>query len=355
MNLPVPITVSIVLIVIGLLGVALGFGAKSSYVDIETDKPISNRRKIFLAVGISLFIGGLAWIITEGIKASSKSFDPSASVLQVNLVGISFMAGDWNPRMVDLRTAASEGIHAEPDISLKLFDVRVAVSENIPADYQAQAEVYANDNEFIGKTSVVPLHAGEVIELGDVIPTSYKHDTIAGNWRVQDNWGELTVLVNVYKKGSEAVVQSTKTQIKLTGPDSKSWLLSPPYASFASIVYQVNDDEKQMMDFRTIDTDGIHVQPEDRLRIWEIWYHTTTDLDTITLVAEAYISEDGFNSETHQQTEEQIFLSGAHNLMASQPFDWTIAPEYTSLVITLSRENGNDYSTVLDRYVIPLK
>ena len=58
--------------------------------------------------------------------------------------------------------------------------------------------------EFIGKTNVVSLAAGTVIQLGDVVPTSYQHDTISGNWRVQGDWGELTVVVNVYKKGNES-------------------------------------------------------------------------------------------------------------------------------------------------------
>ncbi len=220
---------------------------------------------LVIVTGI-LQIGGL---LPTPNKTSANPIPPG-----VSLVSVSFMKDQWNPRMIDLRTAASEGIHAEPGISLELFDVEVSVPDNMPADYQAQVEVYANDDEFIGKTGIVPLEAGKVARLGTVFPTNYKHDTVDNNWRVQDDWGELAILVNVYKKGDEKVAQSTKTHVKFTTPSSKSWLISPPYASFVSIVYQVNDGERTVLDFRAATTYGLDIQAGDRFRIWEIWYHT---------------------------------------------------------------------------------
>jgi hypothetical protein len=308
---------------------------------------------LYLAMIIAGFGIVIAGVLQVGGVLPEKTTSVTPIVPAPALVGISFMTGDWNPRMIDLRTANTEGIHADPSVSLKLFDLQVSVPDSMPAGYVGQAEVYANDDEFIGNTNTAGLEAGKTVVLGEAIPFNYIDQD--GYWKVQKDWSELTVLINVYPPNGEEMVQSSKTHIKFTQPNSKSWMLPPPYASFVSIVYQINNGEERSIDFRTALTDGIQVQSGDRLRLLELWYHTSMDEDTKTLFAESYVGSGEYNSETFHQTEKQVFQAGVHDLMVGKTFEWSITSEFTSLVLTLSTENSIGRSTILDRFVIPIR
>jgi len=71
-NLSTPLIVSLVLIVLGLIWIAIGLGVKSPHVDVQADRPISSRRKIFLVIGICFLAGGVVWAIIEGMKPLEK-------------------------------------------------------------------------------------------------------------------------------------------------------------------------------------------------------------------------------------------------------------------------------------------
>ena len=277
----------------------------------------------------------------------------SSSVPPVRLVGIGYSIWAWNPQQVDLRTAATEGIAVDPDTALGLLDVRVSVPEALNSTYQTQVEVYANDTDFIGKTKMTPLAPG-VVELGDVMPASYVYDTLKNNWRVQAEWSELTIYVNVFDQNSANALGTEKTHIKLSQANGNSWWTSPPYANFVSVTYRVNEGEEQLVDLRRAESTGINIQPGDTLRILEIWYRSWTAEDTVSIFAEAYLTSGGFNSATHLQTAEAVMMPGAHNLLEGQTFEWTVAQGKNSIVFTLSRNDGYYLSTVLDRLIIPL-
>ncbi len=200
--------------------------------------------------GVILLIVAFAWIVVTWYgKKGTVPTQTSSSVPHVYLIGIGYSTWAWNPQQVDLRTAATEGIVAHSDTPLGLLDVRVSVPDALSGTYQTQVEVYANDTDFIGKTKMAPLAPG-VVELGDVMPASYVYDTLKNNWRVQAEWSELTIYVNVFDQNSAKALSTEKTRIKLTQANGNSWWTSPPYANFVSITYQVNDAEKQFMDLR---------------------------------------------------------------------------------------------------------
>jgi hypothetical protein len=265
---------------------------------------------------------------------------------------ISFIAGEWNPRRIDLSTSGQEGIHAEIGLPLKLINLTVYVPDELQYAYNAQAQVYVNDDGLIGRTNMVALVPGAV-SLGDFIPSSYINPSDKTSWLVMDTWNEFTILVYVFKKGETNVFQLMKTVIRLTN-DTNSWYITPPYASLINIVYQVNDGEKAVADLRTLEIKGISTKPGDRLRIWEIWYRTLADDNTKQVYLEAYLSSGSYDSTTLLKTAEFIFDPGVHNLITDTPLDWSMKAGKTSLIMTLSRDEQNVDSIILDRYEIPL-
>ena len=130
----------------------------------------------------------------------------------------------------------------------------------------------------------------------------------------------------------------------------RSWFKTPPYANLVSILFQINDNEQTLLDLRYAPVSGIAVSPGDKLRIYEIWYHALADDETKQLLAEAYLSSGVYDTETHRQTPSTSFKNGSHNLLEDAPFEWDVPEGKDLLIITLSRDNGNQPSIVLDRY-----
>jgi hypothetical protein len=322
-------------------------------------------RKVRLGLqgaGIALVTVGVLWIAVAEIKSSliSRLNRPVYSEMTIStmpagisLAGLAYVSGDWNPRQIDLRTAATAGIYVNPQASFRLMDLQVTVLGEIPStSYQLQAKVFANDEKEIGETKIVDLIPG-LVNLGDVDPTNFQHATISNAWLPQKDWGKLTVVLNIIEKGQDQIIQSTKTDV-LFSDQTRAWFLAPPYANLVAIVYQINDGEKSVMDLRLALVQGIPAKPGDRLRISEIWSHSLAQDSTKILFAEAYLSSGDYDSATHAQTSSVIFEKGVQNLMEGKPFEWTIQDGKKSLIITLSRDNGQEPSIVLDRYEIAL-
>ncbi len=173
------------------------------------------------------------------------------------------MLDAWAPGQIDLRTASTVGIYVDANRSLRFFDIQVSTPDKLDDLYKAQAEAYANDNELIGRTNMIQV--SPLTTDRGIVPVGYQHPTLKGDLGSPARLQELTILVNLYDKIGRNIISTEKTHIKLTQSTNKSWWITPPYAKFVSIIYQVNTGQKISMDFRSIGTDGIDVKPSGRL------------------------------------------------------------------------------------------
>ncbi len=318
------------------------------------------QRRWILGSGLALLAASTLWVLVTEIKtplitrfAQASGSSAAGSPAGISLIGATFLSGDWNPRLLDLRTAASLGLHLSQGVSFKFTDLLVTVPDGTPASYQAQVQTFANDSgRAIGETGTVGLVPG-LVTLGDVIPVSFQHPSVVNAWLPQEDWQELTLVLTVFEKDSGRVVQRTRTHV-LLADQTRAWFLPSPYASLISIVYQINEGDKTIMDLRSAPVSGIQVHSGDRLRLWEIWFHTTSTDDSALVHAEAYLSSGSYDSSTYLETDASAFREGVQNLLGAAPFDWTVTSEKNLLILTLSRDMGKTRSLVLDRYEIPL-
>jgi hypothetical protein len=341
----VPIIASAVLILLGLVAIALGLAAKSSYIDVPHDAPISRRRRIILGVGLALLTGGVIWIVGQGIEASRLP-EASNSMPPVNLVGIRYMADGWNPRLVDLRTAAEDGIPAIHGGTLQLNSLWVSVPAQ-SSDSEVQIEIYAN-GDLIGLSSVHPL-ASPVTQIDDIQIKGYQDSENPDAWLVQDEWENLDISTIVYSQGKR--VGSSKTPIRLR-PGGMSWLISPPSASLVSISYAVNDGAEKVLDLRELNTGGLNVTQNDKLDLRAIWYAANADGAGQRLWVEAYLTAEGYPSgkvKTNNDNSDLI-QKGFHALSSVSSLSWIVPADVNWLMMTLVRSD----QTVLERINIPL-
>jgi hypothetical protein len=352
--LPIPLIVAGALAVLGLIGLAVGFNAKSSHIEVQPDKPISKTRKIFLVIGTGLLLAGIIWGIIIGIKASDTQSVVVNHALNVHLVNISYMTEGWRPVFIDLRTSNTEGVTLHPGELLRLFDIRVSSPENLDGVYNVQVEAYANDNDFMGKTAMAKL-SPNITNLGEIIPENFKHPTDATNWQVPSEWKEIVLYIVLYDENSKDVVGKAKNTIKLIQSESNSWWVSPPYVKIASVVYQINDGEKISMDFRTLESDGINVNLGDTLYIREIWYHSLESDKNKQIVALAYLKPDPSDKFPDHSTPLANISAGVHDLIQDESFTWNFETTTDEIVIALYRNDGFERYTRLDEYVVPIK
>ena len=133
--------------------------------------------------GIANVIGVI--LIALSIYLLIRQDERNIPTIGVSLTSVSYEYDDWNPKVIDLRTAHESGIPVSAGHSLKLFDLFVYVPEEI-TDYVVVAAIYGND-ELIGLTESQRLVPG-VNKLGDIEIKNYQHDTVDNAWRIQDGW-----------------------------------------------------------------------------------------------------------------------------------------------------------------------
>jgi len=278
------------------------------------------------------------------------------NVPPVFLENVTFMNGGWNPRRVDLATAASQGIPVDYSGSLKLYDLRLRTPDDVPYGYEAQVEATANDvGEPIGKTKRAKLTPGTV-KLGDLIASSFQFPNKLEAWAPQRNWSELTLTLNLYKTGIATAIQQTKTHIRLSGTGF-AWFHQAPYASIVTVVYQINNGEKMVLDPRTAVSIGIPAKPGDKLTIHEIWFKSRYNDPSSSVHAEAFIWKNNNDEDSDYLISKKPmpFKLGVSNLLVGEVFQpEKIEADDTKLILTLVRidEAGNEW--VLDRYDISL-
>ena len=281
--------------------------------------------------------------IKIGFPETAADVTDNKSVGSVSLASVSYEYDDWDPKIVDLRTASESGIPVSPGHALKLFDLFVYVPDDI-TNYVVVAAIYGND-ELVGLTESQRLVPG-MNKLSDVEIKNYHHDTVDNAWRLQDDWESIRIVLMYYI--AENKVGSTSNTI-LLNPSGKSWYISAPYGSIISVVYRINDGPEIVADLRTITEVGIPVFEGDTLTITEAWYQSGTDDNTANIQLEAYTSSGRYDSQTLQISEKGTFQSGFHEILNDRGMQWVITDDKESLVMTLARNSD----TVMDRIVIP--
>ena len=348
-NLPIPLIVAGALVLLGLIGVALGLGAKSSVIDIKTDNPISNRRKIILGIGIIFLAGGLIWAIAEGIKSSKSPGNIVVSVPQVKLVNISYIVGDWNPRVIDLLTVEEKGISVDPRISLRFFDLWVSVPSEAH-NYFIGSEIYG-DGELIGTTGFQQVDS-ELVKVNEIlIKEKYIDPDVESGKAWEMNWKKLDLYIYLYPNDQpgQKSISTSHTVIKIQPGDS-AWYIKPPYAHFVSIEYVINDGQTQTIDLRSILDIGLPLSAGDQINFSKIWYKADTDSYGHQIQVECYLTPEDYNGDRLKSTKFFTQTKGVSEIPNLTDFNWTVLDGEKYIVITLTRDD----STVLDRYVIPI-
>ena len=321
-------------------------------------------RRGLTVTGVVLLALGPAWI---GVVWASSPLDFAPAVSApapppVSLVSLSYMVGDYDPRLVDLRRAPSSGIPASSGHLLQFLDLWVSVPKDAP-EYSVHAEIYEDPNlsSLVGVTDFMPLRAG-VNRLSDVQATAFKYSP--GNpdekiWRVPSHWTDLYVTLITYREGKPLALSVTKIHLDT---DGTAWLVGPPNASFASMVYSVNDGPAQILDLREAVELGLNAAPGDTLALLDIWYHANTGSgDTgMAMQAEAYLSVEGYDPTTLCKSGPVLIEKGVQRLalddvacahdQSATSFRWVIPDDRRFLVTSLTRSDR----ALLDRLILPL-
>ncbi len=275
---------------------------------------------------------------------SNVSTPAPKSIPPVSLISLRYSINNYDPRIVDLRTASISGIPSTAGEALRLFDLYVSS----PANAQGcvvQAEIYVN-NKIIGVTPSTPLRAG-ITKLGDVKVESYNDGTVPKAWKIQPDWENLFVFVITYRSGE--VIDRNLTIIHLSA-DGTAWLLDPPSINFASIVYGMNNGPDLVLDLRDASKLGLSARPSDKLTLREIWYNSNATSNSGTVHVEAFLTSDGYNPSTLQITPSIAIRKGIHKIEFA-PMTWVIPEGKQTLDLTIYRDDG----AVMDMLLLPLK
>jgi len=321
-------------------------------------------RRGLTVTGVVLLVLGPAWI---GVVWASSPLDFAPAVSApapppVSLVSLSYMVGDYDPRLVDLRRAPSSGIPAGSGHLLQFLDPWVSVPLDAP-EYAVRAEVYEDPDlsSLVGATDFMPLRAG-INRLGDVQATAFKYNPSDPNekiWRVPSHWTDLYITLVTYREGKPLARSVTKIHLDA---DGTAWLVGPPNASFASMVYSVNDGPAQILDLREAVELGLNAAPADTLALLDIWYHANTGSgDTgMTMQVEAYLTMGGYDPTTLCKSGPALVKKGIQRLalddvtcahdQSATSFRWGIPDDRRFLVVSLTRSDR----ALLDRLILPL-
>lgn len=265
----------------------------------------------------------------------------------VSLISMSYMVNKFDPRRVDLRSAADDGIPVRPGEALQFFDLWISVSDEAP-DYGIQAEVYTADSDiYLGKTAFISHMSAGYFPLGNVNVENFPHGQFPTSWTLQDGWENLIVKLVAYQEPGQGIVLSS-SRIHLD-PNGAAWFVAPPNLNFVSLVYKINDGDPLVLDLRHATTSGLLAESGDTLTLLEIWYRSNADSSN-TLRVEAFLSSGNFNSEDYQQTPDNVIRKGIHKLSEFEPLSWVTPEGNQHLVLWLVRN-----AMVLDELKIPFE
>lgn len=274
----------------------------------------------------------------QGSSGMVSRFDyPAAS-----LISLSFKAhGYVDPRLVDLRTAATSGIPVQAGQALQLLDLWAWVPSGAPGDAM-QVEVYANGQQ-IGYTTGTHLVAGAV-QLGAVTVSAFQDDADPKGWSVQADWSDLMVFLVTYDQGRKLGLTHTKIRLN---PQGTAWLVDPPNLSFASIVYSINNGPPLVWDLRSGGQGGPGARQGDTLTVLEVWYRSNANSTEYEVMVEGYLSSTTDASSQHEYTTPSAIQWGVNHLPEISNLSWVLAGDEEALVLSLWRM-GPDHNVVMD-------
>ncbi len=287
--------------------------------------------RLFGAGIIFITVIGVGWIVYNAIIKYPVATLPSAS-----LIGANYIVDEWNPRLIDLRTAGQDGIPAFPNHSLRLFDLYVFVPEE-SSGYVIQAEVSVND-ELIGATQIQKTTSG-VMKLGAVAIRKYPSPIISTAWNVGENWTELEIKTRLFNSANDTKsVAETLISIKIN-PSGTSWMISPPYATLYSLSYTLNDGPNQTIDARQALSQGLTARKEDKMCLTGVNYNGDfrADKGSVGIVADfmdthkIVVPANGYNPEP--------FKPGINDILGFQPYCLNMPEANANLYLSLTN-NG---------------
>lgn len=332
-----------------LLGLLLGFGAALFAVGQYRQpsfvvEPLINHAIAETATAQAK----LTQTLTPSAVPSPISTTPETPPA-VSLFNLSYQVDNWDPRLVDLRKAATSGIPVRSGSLLQFHDLWLSVARDAP-ECRVWAEIY-DDPQLTNLVGVVkepvPLRAGRVA-LGDVEILKFSDGSATESWRVQPDWTDLGIAL-VAACGEKVFVPEVTT-IHLDA-NGTAWLLDPPYASFVSIVYAVNGGPAHTLDLRETTESGLSAGPGDEITLPEIWYRVYAEGDDVsTIRAEAHLSSDGFDQETYIVTARDVIQQGTHKLTDSTALRWVVPDGRKTLFLFLVSDDGS----IMDGLDIPL-
>jgi hypothetical protein len=317
-------------------------------------------RRGLSTAGLALWATALIWIVVAQIIAPvsfASDYSGAATVPPVSLISLGYMVDGYDLHLVDLRRAETSGIPAGSGRTLQFQNIWIWVAEDAP-EYGVQVEIYEDPQltSVVGVTELVPLHAG-YIQLSDVKVTAFKSDPDERAWRVPSHWTDLYVCLVTYLEGEQVNLAVTTIHLDANGT---AWLLDPPSAKFASIVYSVNDGAPQVLDLRHALEIGLDAAPGDMLSLLGIWYHADASSDDTgkTMHLEAYLSEKGYDADTYCVSAPMLVEKGIQELLlknvtcehdkSTNAFRWVIPSNRKALVVSLVRSDR----ALLDRLIL---
>ena len=288
-----------------------------------------------LTISRALVIAALALsIVVAGSYSTERFLRPS--VPSPTLLSLNYVTDEWNPAMVDLRTASDRGVPVSDDQALRLFNLWTSVDGDGPSGYSFQAEIYANDR-LIGVTPSEPLRAG-IHRWNEVRVVDYQDEDFPTSWNVQTAWHDLLVVLVTYRDGEP--VDRNRTKIHLDSQGT-AWLYDPPNVSFVSVVFSVNDSPPKVLDFRKAWDVGLGASPGDKLTILEIWYRSNATSDQKVHVEATLLAKgQTFDRPTYLPTQHSPIERGIHKLNTN-PLTWSRIPENkASIDLVMYRDDG---------------
>jgi len=262
----------------------------------------------------------------------------------VSVISISFEAGGWNRKFIDMHNILSSSFPVSDWESLKFFDIWVSAPEDI-SGYQIQAKFHADDDE-IGFTEKHKILQG-ITNLNDVQVIKYPHDKIDNSWEVQPNWDSIVVELLIYRE--DEYLDSVYTTLK-RNPNGHAWYRTPPYVTIASLSYSVGAQPSIEIDFRELEK-GITLSAGDVLELTEIWYRSTEENIMTSIKIEAYISSNGYDQPSAKFSDPNAIQKGVNKFNIDQNLKWSVPKDKTKLVLNLVRLSDN---ALLDQIVIPI-
>jgi hypothetical protein len=251
-----------------------------------------------------------------GTELTTMTPKPSVGI---SLVSVSFIENDWQPRVIDLRTASTIGIPIEAGHSLRFTDLFVNIPKETVGD-EIQVEVYDSNGKLIGATTGQRTLPG-IMKLDEINPTSYLHPNVQSAWQIQPDWKKFDIYLYLYE--NKRNIATSLTTI-LANSNGTAWMIAPPYINITALIYSVNNGDEQVLDMRSDPYPVIQANPDDIFTIHSIWYKAQSGDNNQTIKIGVSFN-DGVNEGLDFQDSDQLqFEEGNHELVGFTPLTWTV-------------------------------